>query len=463
MNYYLAVDIGASSGRCILGYIENEKLVLNEIYRFTNGLIYKNGHLCWDLDRLYKEIINGLKLCNEINKTPKYVGIDTWGVDFVLIDKNGNILGDTVAYRDHRTEGMDRELEKFIDPEQLYEKTGIQKQLFNSIYQLLSIKKTHPDELSKANNFLMIPDYLNYLLTGKKVNEYTNATTTQLVNTKSYTWDQELVELFENKNMFNDILLPQTNIGEIKLEIAKEIGYSCEVLLVASHDTASAVMAVPNNEDDSLYISSGTWSLMGTIMDVSITSENSRKLNFTNSGGYDKKYLYLKNIMGLWLIQEVNREYDCQYSYAQLCELAETSDIKSIIDCSDNRFLSPKSMINEIKTYCAETNQDIPQNEAELSAVIYNSLAMSYKKTIDEFEYLCNRKINRIQIVGGGSQADYLNRKTAELTGKKVSAGPVEATAIGNLICQLLTTKQLNDIQHAKEVIKNSFEIKDYN
>jgi len=222
-------------------------------------------------------------------------------------------------------------------------------------------------------------------------------------------------------------------------------------------------MAVPNNEEDSLYISSGTWSLMGTILDEAITSENSFNLNFTNSGGYDKKYLYLKNIMGLWLIQEVNREYDGKYSYAQWCELAEGSDIDSIIDCSDYRFLSPKSMIDEIKAYCAETNQAIPQNEADLSAVIYNSLAMSYKKTIDEFEFLSNKKINQIQIVGGGSQADYLNRKTGEVTGKKVSAGPVEATAIGNLICQLLATKQIKDIKQAKEMIQDSFEIIHYN
>ncbi len=462
MNYYLAIDIGASSGRCILGSIENQKLVLETIHRFENGVRQNNGHLCWDYNYLFSEIVKGLKECKKLDKCPKSLAIDTWGVDFVLLDKNNNVLGDHIAYRDKRTLGMDDLLRKYISEESLYQKTGIQKQLFNSIYQLMAIKQSHPEYIEQAASFLMVPEYLNFLLTGKIVNEYTNATTTQLVNSSTYTWDQDLLEIIGNKDMFNKIEEPGYSLGQLRPAIVEEIGFDTEVILVASHDTASAVLALPYEDSDSLYISSGTWSLMGTLVKEAITSVDSQKLNFTNSGGVNKEYLYLKNIMGLWLIQEVSREFNGKYSYVQWCEMAESSSIKSIIDCQDNRFISPKSMIKEIQDYCIETNQAVPINENEIAAVVYNSLAESYRKTKEEFETLSRKTINKIQIVGGGSQADYLNKVTSIKTGCTVSAGPIEGTAIGNIIVQLLAQKEINSMSESKVLIRNTFSINQY-
>lgn len=462
MNYYLAIDIGASSGRCILGHIEDKKLILNTIHRFENGVKKMDGHLCWDYLYLFNEIKNGLRKCYEIDCIPHSIAIDTWGVDFVLLDENENMLGQSVAYRDQRTEGMDDLLRNSISEEELYRKTGIQKQLFNSIYQLLAIKKDHPEYIEQANDFLMVPDFLNFLLTGQKVNEYTNATTTQLMNCESNTWDEALLEIIGNKTMFKPIHEAGYNLGNLRKEIVDKIGYDTKVVLVASHDTASAVLALPYADEDSLYISSGTWSLMGTMVKKAITSKVSQVKNFTNSGGVNNEFLYLKNIMGLWLIQEVNREFNRCYSYEQWCEMASTSTIESLIDCQNHRFVSPSSMVQEIQNYCKETNQDVPKEPKDIAAVVYRSLAKSYQQILKEFEQLSGKKISNLQIVGGGSQADFLNKITAIETGCRVSAGPIEGTAIGNLILQMMSANEIETLKSSKELIRNTFEIKEY-
>ena len=295
-KFYLAIDIGASSGRHILGWLENGKIRLEELYRFENKLVKKNGHLCWDLEHLFQEVVAGLKKCRELERIPASIGIDTWGVDFVLLDKAGKVLGDTVAYRDSRTKGMDAELGKVIEEKDLYARNGIQKQLFNSIYQLLAIKQEQPEYLEQAENFLMIPEFLNYRLTGVAMNEYTNATTGQLVNAKTQDWDFELLEKAGiPTKIFGKLNMPKTVVGEFSEEISQAVGYKAEVVLPATHDTGSAVMAVPTSSESAIYLSSGTWSLMGIERLMPDCTEKSRAYNFTNEGGYHHRYRFSRN------------------------------------------------------------------------------------------------------------------------------------------------------------------------
>ena len=355
-RYYLAIDIGASSGRHMLASMKDGKMQLEEVYRFPNGMDNRNGTLCWDVDRLFTEIKNGLKKCKEIGKIPVTMGIDTWGVDFVLLDRDDQILGDTVGYRDSRTEGMDEKVYEVIPQDELYARTGIQKQIFNTVYQLMAVKETHPEYLEQAESILMIPDYLHFLLTGVKKNEYTNATTGQLVSPETNDWDYELIDMLGyHSNIFRPVSMPGTVVGEFTEEVQKEVGFNCTVVLPATHDTGSAVLAVPTNDDDAVYISSGTWSLMGIERREADCSTESMKANFTNEGGYDHRFRYLKNIMGLWMIQSVKKEFTEDLSFAQICEMASKETIPSIVDCNDDCFLAPESMIGEVQDFCRRT------------------------------------------------------------------------------------------------------------
>lgn len=458
MKYYLAIDIGASSGRHILGYLENGKIIYEEIHRFPNGMVKKDGELCWDLDALFSEILHGMKRCAELGKIPESVGIDTWGVDFVLLDEQNEIIGNTVAYRDNRTDGMDLEVYKCISEEELYSRTGIQKQIFNTVYQLMAVR----EQLKQAKRMLFVPDYLHFKLSGVAKTEYTIASTSGLLNAEAKIWDEEILRACGYpREIFAEIAPPGTLLGSLTTEVQKQVGFNCKVVLPASHDTASAVMSVPSTEEDVLYISSGTWSLIGVELLSPDCSESSRLLNFTNEGGYDYRYRYLKNIMGLWMIQSVKKELNNEYSFAELCEMAEHEGISSIIDCNDNRFLSPDSMIAEIKKGCSESEQQIPDKPGELAAVIYNSLAMCYRNAVAEIEKQTGKSYSAIHIVGGGSKDDYLNRLTAEKTGKTVYAGPSEATAIGNLMAQMIADGELSDLQSGRKCVKRSFEIKE--
>lgn len=461
-KYYLAVDIGASSGRHILGWLENGKIRLEEIYRFENGLIEKNGHLCWDIDRLFSEIINGLKKCKELNTIPSSMGIDTWGVDFVLLDKNNQLLGDAVAYRDNRTENIDKEVYKLISEQDLYSRNGIQKLIFNTIYQLSALQKTNSEVLNKAEHFLMIPEYLNFKLTGNIKNEYTNATTTQLVNATTKDWDTELLtKLSIPTKIFGKLNMPKTTVGRFTPDIINEVGFDCEVILPATHDTGSAVLAVPTNDDNSIYLSSGTWSLMGIERLIPDCTEISRQHNFTNEGGYHYRFRYLKNIMGMWMMQNVRKEFRHKYSFNELFTLADIAKyFPSIIDVNDESFLAPKSMIQAVKDYCAKTNQEIPETEGEILYCIYNSLAKCYADTVKEIEDITHKTYSKIHIIGGGCQDIFLNRLTAKYTGKDVYAGPIEATAIGNIVCQMLKEKDFTDLVEARETIAKSFDVR---
>ena len=462
MEYYLAIDIGASSGRHILGYMENGKLKLEEIYRFRNGISKVDDEYCWDIDQLFNNVKAGIKKCVELGKIPSTVGIDTWAVDFVLLDKNDDILGNAVSYRDDRTEGMMEKVFKIIPKDMLYLYTGIQFQRFNTIYQLMSIKKNKPKILQKAKTFLMIPDYLNFLLTGKKVNEYTNATTTQLVNSFDKTWDLKILDdLGIKKDIFQEIKLPKTNLGTLREDLVKDLGVDMEVILPATHDTGSAFISSVCNDSDSIYLSSGTWSLIGLENRFPLCVPQTMEYNFTNEGGIDNRFRFLKNIMGLWVIQEVSKNLENKYSFAELVDLARSKvDFTSIVDVNDDRFLKPENMIKEIQDYCIETNQKVPEEVGEIAMCVYNSLAHCYKKAVSNIEEIFERKFKRINIFGGGCQNNFLNELVANVTGKEVIAGPIEATAIGNIAAQILSQGIFKDLGEARQAIKKSFDIK---
>ena len=462
-NYYLAVDIGASSGRHMLASMEDGKMKLEEVYRFPNGMDNKNGTLCWDVDRLFTEIKNGLKKCKELGKIPATMGIDTWGVDYVLLDEKDQILGDTVGYRDSRTNGMDEKVYEKISLSALYERTGIQKQIFNTIYQLMAVKETHPEYLEQAKAILMIPDYFHFLLTGVKKNEYTNATTGQLVNPTTNDWDYELIDMLGfPRGIFQKVLMPGTTIGSLTDEVKELVGYDCKVVLPPTHDTASAVMAIPTNAEDTCYISSGTWSLMGVEMAEANCTPKSKEANFTNEGGYGGKITYLANIMGLWMIQSVRNQLAPDMSYGDLCEQASHETIQAVVDCQDSSFLSPDDMVEAVKDYCRKTNQEVPETLPALASVIYNSLAKCYAEKLEEIQKITGVKYDKINIIGGGSNAAYLNELTAKYTGVGVHAGPGEATAIGNILSQMLEDGTFADLKEARNCVADSFEIKIY-
>ena len=463
-KYYLAVDIGASSGRHILGHLKNGKIELEEIYRFENGMDPKDGKLLWNVERLFGEILNGMKKCKELGKLPVSMAIDTWAVDYVLLDEKDQILGDTYGYRDHRTDGMDAEVAKILPEPELYARTGIQKQIFNTIYQLMAVEKKTPEIMKQAKTLLMLPDYFGFRLTGNKLSEYTNGSTTQLVDPHTYQWDKELIQsLGYPEDIFLPLQMPGTKVGNLLPQIQEEVGYDLEVVLCGSHDTASAVMAVPQTEGDGIYISSGTWSLMGIESLEPIITKEAAAANLTNEGGYDHRFRFLKNIMGLWMIQTVRHEHQDAWSFAQLCEMAEESrDFSSRVDVNDQSFLSPDSMIQAIRQYCQKTGQPVPETVGELAAVVYRSLAQSYGETVKELETIAGKTYDSIHIIGGGSNAAYLNQLTADVTGKTVYAGPGEATAIGNLLAQMIHAGDLADLKEARQCVRDSFEIKTY-
>ncbi|MCR5793408.1 MAG: rhamnulokinase [Lachnospiraceae bacterium] len=470
-EYFLAVDLGASGGRHILGALEDGKIKLEEVYRFTNGMDEINGTLCWDVKRLFTEIKNGLKKCKELHKIPVSMSIDTWAVDFVLLDESDEMIGNAVGYRDSRTTHMDEKVYEVIPPDELYARTGIQKQIFNTIYQLMAVKEKHPENLLKAKSMLMLPDYFHFLLTGEKKMEYTNATSTQLINPKTHDWDYELIRrLGYKEELFVPVSMPGTKVGNFTKEIQDEVGFDCNVILPATHDTASAVMAVPTNSDRAIYISSGTWSLMGIETKEANCSKESMQANFTNEGGYEYRNRFLKNIMGLWMIQSARKEFmenntskAEELSYATICELASKEKISSLVDCNDEVFLAPKSMILAVQEYCKKTNQQVPQGIGEIASVIYNSLANCYRQAVEQIESITKETYDVIHVVGGGSNAEYLNELTAKYTGKTVYAGPGEATAIGNLIAQMIKAGLFKDLKEARKCVSESFDINKYN
>lgn len=462
-EYFLAIDIGASGGRHILGHIEDGTLITEEVYRFSNSIIRCGNALVWDVETLFENVLEGLKECKKIGKIPVAVGIDTWGVDFALIDAEGKRLGHVVSYRDSRTDAMEEIVERIIPFEKLYLRTGIQKQKFNTLYQLMKIKFQNYEVLEETEWMLMMPDYLGYRLTGVKAQEYTNATTTGLVNAITKDWDYEIIDtLGLPRQLFGQIKMPGTFLGNLRANIKCEVGYDTKIFITTSHDTASAILAVPSMTKNTLYISSGTWSLMGTELKEPICTEQAREYNLTNEGGYEYRYRFLKNIMGLWMIQSVREELSPEMSYEEISLKATTEKIESLVDANDARFLSPKSMCEEIRAYCKESNQQEPGTIAEYAKVIYRSLAKCYKETLTELETITGAHYEALNIVGGGSRSDYLNQETANAIGRPVYAGPTEGTALGNLLVLLMANNKIASLAEGRELIAKSEFIKKY-
>ena len=450
--YHLAIDIGASSGRHILACVQDGRLVSEEIYRFENGMLEQDGALTWDVAHLVQEVKSGIARCAELGKIPATIAIDTWGVDYVLLDEKGQEILPVMAYRDGRTEVGAAEVATILPQEELYARTGIQKQNFNTIYQLWCDKQS--GKLDKAAHFLMMPDYLSYKLTGVMKNEYTNATTTNLVNAESKEWDTVLLErLGIPAHIFLPLSLPATAVGELTPEVQAEVGFNATVLLCPSHDTASAVAAIPLDEHCA-YISSGTWSLIGTENACPVTSAAAMAANFTNEGGVEYRFRFLKNIMGMWLFQNIRKELGKRYTYDEMMQMAMSSDYAGRIDPTDDAFMAPASMMEAIRTYLGEP--DLPLRD--LLACVYHSLAASYARSIREMEAISGKKITAIHIVGGGSKDAYLNRLTARYTGCAVYVGLTEATATGNLLSQIMYSQHVS-LTEARNIVKETFQI----
>ena len=480
MTYHLAIDIGASSGRHILGHLEDGKMVLEEVYRFDNSQIRKDGHDCWDHQALARSVLQGIAKCKEIGKIPATIGIDTWGVDFVLLDEQGLPCSDMVAYRDARTEGADALVDAAISADELYARCGIQKMLFNTIYQLAALKKEHPEQIEKAQRLLMVPEYLNFVLTGKMANEYTNATTGNLVNARAKDWDWEVIDkLGLPRRIFGKLEMPGTPLGGLTPAVQAEVGFDAQVVLPATHDTGSAFLAVPARDDQAVYISSGTWSLLGVENAEPITTPEAKAANFTNEGGAWYRFRFLKNIMGLWMIQSIRRELNGvdyvegkektatwtladyekgkKYSFADLENAAKAaSAFAGRVNANDTRFFSPASMIAEVLA-AADVK---PATVGELMQCVYASLADCYAKMIKNLAQLTGKTYTSINIVGGGSKDGYLNSLTAQATGLEVFAGPTEGTAIGNLVIQFIAAGEFKDLAAARAAIVRSFDVK---
>ena len=452
MTYYLAIDIGASSGRHILSHIESERLVLEEIYRFDNNLTQSKDGLVWDIESLFSEVLNGIKKCKEMGKIPKSIAIDTWGVDYVLLDENKKEIKPCFCYRDSRTTAVVDEVESLVSSTELYAKTGIQKQNFNTIYQLYADKKN--GRLLNAKYFLMMPEYLSFKLTGVCKNEYTNATTTGLVNAKTKAWDSQIIHaLGLTEDLFKPLFLPSSLVGDLSANIQKAVGFNSTVLFAPSHDTASAVCACPMADND-LYISSGTWSLIGTEITQPILSDNARKLNFTNEGGIDYRFRFLKNYMGMWLFQNIRRNLNKSMTYDEMMSLAKNCSEYKYFDVNDSTLVAPKNMIDAIGKLIGSNDLGFILNSA------YHSLAKSYSEALTEIETVTGKRFKAIHIVGGGCQDKYLNDLTRDYTGKSVTAGPIEATATGNIVSQIMRDKKIF-LATAREIVKNSFDIKE--
>ena len=448
---YLAVDIGASSGRHIVASLENGRLEMREIYRFKNGVTEKDGRLFWDTDRLYREIVAGLKEAGKQGVAPQYIGIDTWAVDYALLDEDDRLIGGVYAYRDGRGAAIKEKAHAVMPFSDLYHKTGIQYAPFNTLYQLYDDRLS--GKLAGAKSFLMLPDYFHFLLTGVKRQEYTNATSTGMVNALTHKWDEEILDRFSlPRALFGTLSQPGESVGTLRKKIAEEIGYDATVVLPATHDTASAVLASPVT-DGAPYLSSGTWSLVGVEEPFAHTDDKAMGFNYSNEGSVGFTFRTQKNIIGLWMIQEVKKELGDRYSFAELAEMARKEPNNLLLDLSDPRYLAPKSMIAEIRSAVGE------QSIGAMSYTIFHSLALSYRDAIRELEGVTSKKYDTLHVIGGGCQNALLNELTAQATAMRVTTGPVEATAIGNLIAQMIGTGEISDLTAARTIVRNTFDI----
>ncbi len=454
----LAIDIGASGGRHMLGQLTDGRLTLNEVYRFPNGAQAHGGHLCWDTDALWGHILRGMQACKAAGTIPASVGVDTWGVDHVLLDGEDRRIGACVAYRDSRTAPV---LGRIAD-DWLYRRTGIAKQPFNTVYQLMATPQV---TLAQARRCLWMPDYFHFLLSGVKANEYTEASTGALIDVHTRQWDREVLGAAAIPSaLFPDPpAQPGTRLGMLTPQVEREVGFTCDVVLPASHDTGSAFMAVPALDAGAVYLSSGTWSLLGVENDAPIVSDTARLADFTNEGGYGGKIRFLRNIMGLWMLQSIRHELSDRYSYVEMAAMAlQGKAYMPVVDVADNRFLAPASMTAEVHAALAESGAPPPKDLHELFCCVLHSLAQGYAQAIRALETLTGRRFTAVHIVGGGSQNQTLNQWTADATGLPVYAGPVEGTALGNVIAQLIAQGHIKNLSEARVMIRRDFAVQTY-
>lgn len=466
-KYFFAVDLGATSGRTILGSLADGKFETEELTRFDNRLIETGGHFYWDIFALYYEIILGLKLIAERQIHIESIGIDTWGCDFAFIDKNGAILSNPMAYRDPHTFGMmGKYFDEKMSKEKVYEKTGIQFMNFNSLFQLYAMQKAHNTALENAEKILFIPDALSYMLTGKAICEYTVASTSQILNPMTGDLDEDLIKsLGLKRSQFGEMTAPATIIGTLTEEVQKVTGLNAvPVIAVAGHDTASAVAAVPAKDEKFAYLSSGTWSLMGIETQKAVINKRSFDLNFTNEGGIEGTTRFLKNICGMWIYERCRKEWtDAPKSHKELQEEAmKQPAFQSLINPDDAAFANPSSMIEAIQYYCKETGQHVPQGYAEICRCIFDSLALRYRQVFTWLKKFADFDIDVLHIIGGGSLNEYLNQFTANSCGVTVLAGPQEGTAIGNIMLQAKASGLVKDIWEMRQIIANSLELKKF-
>jgi rhamnulokinase len=465
----LAFDLGASSGKAVVGQLTGNKLTFKEIHRFSNDPVKVGNRLHWDILRLYYEIKQGiLKARHQGYKNIKSMAIDSWAVDFGLIGRHGELLGNPYHYRDHQFVGKMEEVLSMIPKQEIFLRTGIQFMPINTIYQLYTLKKARSPILEQAEDFMMIPDLLRYFLTGEKKSEFTNATTTQLFNPFTKKWDEQIIEKLElPAHIFREVIEPGTIIGEIKSTVCDELDIpACSVIAVGEHDTASAVAAVPTNKKDFAYLSCGTWSLLGTEINQPVLSKQALDWNFTNEGGVYHTFRLLKNIMGLWLIQECKRSWENAgniLDYDEMIQLAEQAKpFKCFIDPDHPMFLNPTNMPRQVQQYCRETNQPVPDTTGEIIRCIIESLALKYRFVLERTEKLVNNNFSGLHMVGGGIQNKMLCQFTANAISRPVLAGPVEATALGNIVVQYIALGYIKDIHEARLLIKESIDIKIY-
>ena len=462
----LSFDFGASSGRAIIATLEDGKISLNEVHRFSNDPVTLGGTVYWDVLRLWYEIKQGILKAKPFGFDS--IGIDTWGVDFGLIDKNGVLLENPIHYRDKRNDGMIEYSEKFMPNSDMYDITGIQFMEFNTVFQLLSLYKNRPELMERADKMILMPDLFNYFLTGEKTSEFSMASTGQLLDVRTHGWSEEIIEKCGfDKKLFCDLIKPGTVVGKVSKDIADELGIQqVDVIAVCGHDTASAMAAVPTDKQDFAFLSCGTWSLFGTELENPIVDENSKKFNITNEGGFDYKTSFLKNIIGLWLIQESRRQWmreGSEYSYADLEKLAlAEKPFACFIDPDSPEFGKMGNIPERVREFCRRTNQYVPESVGEVMRCIYESLAMKYRYTLETLSVCTGKDYDKIHVIGGGVKDKLLLRMTADATNKRVVAGPVEATVLGNVLVQFIASGAIKDIAEGRKIIAQCEDLKIY-
>lgn len=465
----LGFDYGASSGRAMLGTFDGKKITLEEVHRFSNDPVKINGTIYWDILRLYHELKVGIIECKKKGHGDiKAIGIDTWGVDFGLLDENDELLQNPIHYRDQRTDGMIEKAFSIVSKKEIYERTGIQFMQFNTIYQLLALSRQNPELLKKAKTMLFIPDLLNYFLTGNKQSEYSIASTSQMLNLETRDWDKQLLKRLGIPTHFlTDIVDGGVLVGKLNEEVCDEVGIdSIPIITVAAHDTGSAVISAPAKQENFAFLSSGTWSLLGTELKTPITNKKSFEMDYSNEGGFNKTIRFLKNIMGLWIYQDCRRTWNKEgevFEFDDLeAEARKMEPFKCLIDPDNSAFYHQGHMPEKVQEFCRKTGQYVPTKKSEIVRCIIESLALKYRYVYERLEEVTDHKITKLHIVGGGCKNIMISQFTANALNEEITTGPIEATATGNIVAQLIALGEIKDLAHGREIIRNSFEIKTY-